>query len=147
LVRGGFFNLSLHTTREQLVRAVFEGVAYNSRWLLKYVEQFIGRRVTAINAVGGGAKSNVWCQIHADVLQRTIRQVKDPWLTNLRGAAWLAALALGVASIDDIEKHTPIAHTYAPNPDHRRLYDELFAEFVNIYQRNKPIFARLNRVR
>ncbi len=37
-------------------RAVFEGVAYNSRWLLKYVEQFIGRRVTAINAVGGGAK-------------------------------------------------------------------------------------------
>ena len=118
LVRGGFFNLSLHTTREQLVRAVFEGVAYNSRWLLKYVEQFIGRRVTAINAVGGGAKSNVWCQIHADVLNRTIRQVKDPGLTSLRGAAWLAALALGYASIDDIVQHTPIAHTYEPNPDH-----------------------------
>ncbi len=145
LVRGGFFNQSLHTTREQLVRAVFEGVAYNSRWLLKYVEQFIGRRVTAINAVGGGAKSNVWCQIHADVLNRTIRQVKDPWLTSLRGAAWLAALALGDASIDDIVQHTPIALTYEPNPDQRRLYDELFAEFVNIYQRNKPIYARLNR--
>jgi len=145
LVRGGFFNLSLHTTREQLVRAVFEGVAYNSRWLLKYVEQFIGRRVTAINAVGGGAKSNVWCQIHADVLNRTIRQVKDPWLTSLRGAAWLAALALGYASLDDIVQHTPITCTYEPNPDHRRLYDELFAEFVNIYQRNKSIYARLNR--
>lgn len=145
LVRGGFFNQSLHTTRAQLVRAVFEGVAYNSRWLLKYVEQFIGRRVEAINAVGGGAKSDVWCQIHADVLNRTIRQVKEPWLTGLRGAAWLASLALGKASIDDIEQHTPIAHTYAPNPDQRRLYDELFAEFVNIYQRNKPIYARLNR--
>ncbi len=147
LVRGGFFNQSLHTTREQLVRAVFEGVAYNSRWLLKYVEQFIGRRVAAINAAGGGAKSNVWCQIHADVLQRTIRQVKDPWLTSLRGAAWLAMLALGSASVDDIVKHTPIAHTYEPNPDRRRLYDELFAEFVNIYWRNKPIFTRLNRAR
>jgi xylulokinase len=147
LVRGGFFNLSLHATREQLVRAVFEGVAYNSRWLLKCVEQFIGRRVTAINAVGGGAKSDVWCQIHADVLNRTIRQAKDPWLTSLRGAAWLAALALGDASIDDIVKHTPIAHIYEPNPDHRRLYDELFAEFVNVYQRNKPIYARLNRVK
>jgi xylulokinase len=145
LVRGGFFNQSLHTTRGQLVRAVFEGVAYNSRWLLKYVEQFIGRRVAAINAVGGGAKSNVWCQIHADVLQRTIRQVKDPWLTSLRGAAWLAALALGYAALDDIVAHTPIARTYEPNPDHGHLYDELFAEFVNIYRRNKPIFARLNR--
>jgi xylulokinase len=147
LVRGGFFNQSLHTTREQLVRAVFEGVAYNSRWLLKYVEQFIGRRVDAINAVGGGAKSNIWCQIHADVLQRTIHQVKDPWLTSLRGAAWLAALALGEATSEDIAQHTPIAQTYEPNPVHRRLYDELFAEFVNIYRRNKPIFARLNRVR
>jgi xylulokinase len=147
LVRGGFFNLSLHTTRAQLVRAVFEGVAYNSRWLLKYVEQFIGRRVLAINAVGGGAKSDVWCQIHADVLQRTIRQVKDPWLTSLRGAAWLAALALGEATVDDIAKRTPIARTYEPNPAHRQLYDELFAEFVNVYQRNKPIFARLNRAR
>jgi xylulokinase len=111
------------------------------------VEQFIGQRVTAINAVGGGAKSHVWCQIHADVLNRTIRQMKDPWLTSLRGAAWLAALALGDASIDDIVKHTPLAHTYEPNPDHRRLYDELFAEFVNFYQRNKPSYARLNRVR
>jgi len=147
LVRGGFFNLALRTTREQLVRAVFEGVAFNSRWLLKYVEQFIGRRVTAINAVGGGAKSDVWCQIHADVLQRTIRQVKDPWLASLRGAAWLAALALGQASIDDIVQHTPIAYTFEPNLDHRQLYDELFAEFVNIYQRNKSIYARLNRVR
>jgi xylulokinase len=81
------------------------------------------------------------------VLNRTIRQVKDPWLTGVRGAAWLAALALGDATIDDIVKHTPIALTYTPNPDQRRLYDELFAEFVNIYQRNKPIYARLNRAR
>ncbi len=147
LVRGGFFNQSLHTTRAKLVRAVFEGVAYNSRWLLKYVEQFIGRRVPAINAVGGGAKSDVWCQIHADVLNRPIRQVKDPWLAGVRGAAWLAALALGDATIDDIVKHTPIALTYEPNPEQRRLYDELFAEFVNLYRRNKPIYARLNRVR
>jgi xylulokinase len=146
-VRGGFFNQSLHTTRAHLVRAVFEGVAYNSRWLLKYVEQLIKRRVPAINAVGGGAKSNVWCQIHADVLNRTIRQVKDPELTSLRGAAWLAALALGVATIDDIGPHTPIAQTYEPNPDHRRLYDELSAEFVNLYRRNKSIYARLNRAK
>ena len=46
-VRGGFFNQSLQTTRPDMVRAVFEGVAYNSRWLLQYVEQFIKQRVDA----------------------------------------------------------------------------------------------------
>ncbi len=55
-VRGGFYNQSLETTREHMVRAVFEGVAFNSRWLLKYVEQFNGRRAEAVNMVGGGAK-------------------------------------------------------------------------------------------
>ena len=55
-VRGGFFNQSLKTTREHLIRAVFEGVAYNSRWLLQYVEKFVKRRLEAINMVGGGAK-------------------------------------------------------------------------------------------
>jgi xylulokinase len=74
-VRGGFHNVSLHTTRAHLVRAVLEGVALNSRWLLKYVEAFAGRRMDALNMIGGGARSNVWCQIMADVLGRSIRQV------------------------------------------------------------------------
>ena len=144
-VRGGFFNQSLHTTREHMIRAVFEGVAYNSRWLLKYVEQFIKRPVEAINMVGGGAKSNVWCQIHADVLNRTIRQVKDPIQVNVRGAALLASAALGYLGYDDIASRVPIANIYAPNPDHRKIYDELFDEFIAIYESNRKIYARLNR--
>ncbi len=99
LVRGGFHNQSLNTTRAQMVRAVFEGVAYNSRWLLKYVEQFNKRPVDAINMVGGGAKSNIWCQIHADVLNRPIRQVKDPIEASVRGAALLASASLGYLRI------------------------------------------------
>src|SRR3972149_125674 len=146
-VRGGFFNQSLHTTREHLVRAVFEGVAYNSRWLLKYVEQFIKRRVEAVNMVGGGAKSDIWCQIHADVLNRTIRQVKDPIQVNVRGAALLASAALGYLSYEDIASRVPIANTYTPNPDHRKIYDELFDEFIAIYESNRRIYARLNRSR
>jgi xylulokinase len=127
-----------------MVRAVFEGVAYNSRWLLKYVEQFIKRRVEVVNMVGGGAKSNVWCQIHADVLNRTIRQVKDPIHVNVRGAALLASAALGYLSYDDIASRVPIANIYAPNRGHRKIYDELFDEFVAIYESNRKIYARLN---
>ena len=72
-VRGGFFNQSLGVTRGHLVRAVLEGVACNSRWLLTYVERFVGRRLEAVTAVGGGARSALWCQIHADVLGRVVR--------------------------------------------------------------------------
>jgi xylulokinase len=144
--RGGFYNQSLHTTREHLVRAVFEGVAYNSRWLLKYVEQFIHQRVQAINMVGGGAKSNVWCQIQADVLNRPIRQVKNPVEVNLRGAALLASAALGYINYEEIGNYVPIANTYLPNPDHRKIYDELFREFIAIYESNRKIYARLNRI-
>ncbi|MDD2923046.1 MAG: FGGY-family carbohydrate kinase, partial [Anaerolineales bacterium] len=145
LARGGFHNMSLNATRADMVRAVFEGVAYNSRWLLKYVEEFIKRPVNAINMVGGGAKSNIWCQIHADVLNRPIRQVADPIEVNVRGAALLAAAGLGYLTYDEIGTRVKIENTYAPNPDNRKIYDELFAEFLAIYENNKKIYARLNR--
>ena len=53
-VRGGFHNLSLKTKRENLVRSVMEGVAFNSKWLLKYVEKFVKRPFPHINIIGGG---------------------------------------------------------------------------------------------
>jgi len=144
-VRGGFFNQSLHTTREHMVRSVFEGVAYNARWLLKYIELFIKKPVEAINMVGGGAKSDIWCQIHADVLNRPIRQMKDPIEVNVRGAALLAGAALGHIRYDEIASRVPVAKTYTPNPDHRNIYDDLFNEFLAIYENNKKMYARLNK--
>jgi len=45
-----------------------------------------------LNIIGGGASSNVWCQIFADVLNRTIKQVKDPIQANARGAAFIASV-------------------------------------------------------
>jgi xylulokinase len=144
-VRSCIFNQSLHTTREHLIRAVLEGVAFNGRWLLGSVEKFIRRPLDPINMIGGGANSPVWCQIHADVFNRTIRQVRDPILANLRGAAFLAAVSLGYCRFEDIPERIKIANTYSPNPDNRAIYDELFAEFINIYKCNRRIYARLNK--
>ena len=67
-IRAGFQNLSLSNTRADMVRAVLEGVAFNTRWILGPVEKFCGRVMSPINVVGGGANSDLWCQIHADVL-------------------------------------------------------------------------------
>ncbi len=63
----------------------------------------------------------------------------------MRGAAFLAAVALGHGTFDDIPNRIRIAYTYQPDPANRTIYDELFKEFVNIYKRNQSIFARLNR--
>ncbi len=145
LIRGGFFNQSLQTTRQHMVRAVFEGVAYNTRWLLQYVEKFIGRPVDNIHLVGGGARSNLWCQIYADVLNRSIRQIRSPVQVNLRGAAYLALVALGCMKFEEISGVVDVENTYHPDPANRAIYDELFTEYVNIYQKLRPIYARLNR--
>ncbi|MFN8487387.1 MAG: FGGY-family carbohydrate kinase [Caldilineaceae bacterium] len=143
-VRGGFHNLSLQTTRAHLIRAVYEGVALNSRWLLGYVEQFIKRPLTAIRMIGGGAQSDVWCQIHADVLGRPIQQMREPLHANARGAALLAAVALGQLTVNEIPAKAPIQKTFEPNPQHAALYAKLFREFVNLYKSNRRIHARLN---
>jgi xylulokinase len=144
-VRAGFHNVSLRTTREHLIRAVFEGVAYNARWLLGYVEKFIKRPMGAIHMVGGGANSAIWCQILADVFGRTIKQIKDPILANARGAAFLASMALGQLTLGDISERIQVANTYEPDPANRQIYDELFREFVTIYRTNRRMYARLNR--
>ena len=58
-------------------------------------ERFAGRRLDPLRLIGGGAQSALWCQILADVIDRTIERVADPLLTGLRGAALFAGLALG----------------------------------------------------
>jgi xylulokinase len=144
-VRGGFHNLSLSTTREQLVRSVFEGVALNSRWLLEAVEKFAGRRLDSLAFVGGGANSDAWSRIHADGLGREIRQVADPVLANVRGAGLLTLLALGRITLADVPSMVQVARTYEPDPANAAEYDLLFGEFVTLYKQTKGIFKRLNR--
>ena len=146
-VRGGFHNLSLSATRDDLARAVLEGVALNSRWLLTAVERFTRHRLDPIRFIGGGARSDVWCQIFADVLGRNIDQVADPVNANARGAGMLAAVALREMTFDQVPDRVRVAARYAPDPAAVAVYDELFGEFVGLYRRNRRAHARLNRDR
>jgi xylulokinase len=144
-VRGGFFNQSLDTTRAHMIRAVFEGVAYNGRLLLNAVEKFVDRRLDPIRMIGGGALSGIWCRIFSDVFDRRVCRVRAPILANVRGAAFLAAVAMGHMRFDDIPAAVDVAEEYIPDPAHRELYDGLFKAFVEIYRKNKRIYFRLNK--
>lgn len=143
-LRGAFHNLGLETTRADMARAVYEGVALNARWLLYYVERFIKRRIETINIAGGGAQSAVWNQIFADVLHRPIRQVADPLQVNTRGAGLLAALALGRLTVAQIGDVVPIRETFTPDPAHRELYDDYFDRFRRFYDDNRKAFRTMN---
>lgn len=142
--RGGFHNVSLSTSRAELIRAVAEGVAFNSRWLHGYVEKFAKRRLDNIRLIGGGAASDVWCQILADVMDRTIERVEEPLHAGIRGAALFAGVALGDVRPEEVRSLVTVDRTFTPNPATRDVYDRLFAEFPKLYKAQKAMFGRLN---
>ena len=143
-LRAGLFNMSLHNSREDIIRAFLEGVAFNTRWLLVPVEKFLARKVRSIHIVGGGAQSAVWCQIFADVLNVEIKQVSDPVYANARGAAWIGAVGLGEITFQDASRAVQIQRAYEPNPQNADLYQQRFQIFTQIYRQMKDVYRRLN---
>lgn len=143
-LRGGFFNQSLDTGRDEMIRSVFEGVAYNTRWLLDTVETFTKRRLDPIAMVGGGAQSDLWAQVHADVLDRTILQRSDPLWVNVRGAGMLAHAALGHVGWDTIDAMASTATIRTPNSAHRGVYDRGYSTFRSIHKATRGIYRRIN---
>lgn len=144
-IRGGWHHVSLRADRADLVRSVLEGVAFNSRWLLGCVERFCGRPFPWLNVIGGGGRSELWAQIHADVLDRPIRRVEHPIRANARGAALLAGVALGRVEVADLSRHVQVVATHHPDPANRALYDDMYGAFRSIYDRNKGIHRKLSR--
>ncbi len=145
-IRGCLFNISKTTTQDHIIRAVMEGVAYNTRWSLTYVERFIRRKMSPLNIVGGGGKSDLWCQIFADVLDREIRQVRDPLQANARGAAFIASVALGFIEFEDIPDLMTYTNTYAPRAENRVLYDRLYNVFTDLYKNSRAACRKLNEI-
>ena len=148
-LRGGWFNVSLGTSRADLARSVFEGIALNARWMKEAVEHFLRRELPhgfpALTFIGGGARSALWCQTLADVLGCTIRQAEAPVLANARGAALIAALGIRELTWSQLPGLLQVAATYEPDPGARSVYDRQFATFTGIYRRNRRLYARANR--
>lgn len=145
--RSTLANFSHRTTRAHVVRAVLEGVALNVRWLRDHVERFVGRRFPRLRFIGGGAVSDLWCQIFADVLGVPIERVAAPRAANAVGAALAAFVALGRHTLDDAERAVQVDRTFTPSSAETRVYDELYAEFLRLYRRLKPAYRRWNRGR
>ena len=144
-VRGAFFNLSLKSTRSHMTRAVMEGVAYNNRWAMGPAERFVGRRFSHLRFAGGGARSDLWAQIHADVLGVPIHRVVDPVHTTLRGAGLYAFYKLGVRRVDELPGLVGTDRVFEPREENRAVYDRMYAQFRALFNRTRKVFRALNR--
>lgn len=122
--RGCFFGITAETTAADLARASLEGVAFSLR---QGLEQLPGTPIS-VSLIGGGGQEPVWCQILADVLGHAITVLPD---TQFRAVQALAALVRpeqpgGTAKAEQ-------EAVYLPRPEHRALYDGLYAGYRKLY--------------
>lgn len=142
--RGMFFNISLDTSKRELIRSVAEGVCLHMRWVLETEEK---KTPTSkiIRFVGGGALSDSTSQILADCLGRTVETVASPQNVGAVGAAVLVAVGLGIIdSVDDAGKLIKADKIFKPDPANKAAYDKNFSAYKEIYKANKDIFKTLN---
>jgi xylulokinase len=143
-LRAGLINLSLEHSREDIFRAFLEGVALNTRWMLEPFSRFLGQPGGPITAVGGGAQSDVWCQIIADVSGHPIRQSANPIQANAVGAAFLASIGIGELRFGDLERLRHPRRIYEPSIALRNVYGDKFEAFKEVRTRLAPLYQRLN---
>ncbi len=138
-LHGAFLNLGLEHRQEDLMRAIYEGVAYNLRRLLEAVAK-AGYPRPALRAIGGGAQSDTWMQVIADVTGRRVDAVSDPQQAGAVGCA--LAVALGVLSdYKEIKKVVRVRRSFEPRSLLQPRYDRLFRVFQDTY----PALSRAGR--
>jgi xylulokinase len=129
---------------EHLYRSILEGIAFELRLSMEAAIPTIGKAADRLIAMGGGARSPLWCQMMADVLRIPITISKAEEATSL-GAAMLGFTALGIypdaktASL----KMSGFGITYEPAEEASEVYDRHFAIYRNLYPALKASFAEM----
>jgi ribulose kinase len=131
--RGAIVGLSLAHGPGHVFRALYEATACGTRHILEDAARH-GLRIERVFVGGGGAKSPLWLQIHADVLGRPIHLTRETESCAL-GAAMSAALAARIyPDFDDAARSmVVIDRTVPPNPANASVYDDLFHRYTTIY--------------
>ena len=143
-LRGGFVNLSIDHTREHMLRALFEGVAMNFRWMFEAAAGK-GLPCPTTRAIGGGASSDVWMQIFADVTGRVIQAVESAAEAGAGGAALAVTAALGAYhGYRGLKQVVRIRKTFRPLPENKAVYDRMFGSFKELYRSLSPVYRSLN---
>ena len=147
-VRATLFNLSADHTREHLLRAVYEGVAFNLRWIIEVVEGRFGFPLPVLRAIGGGARGAPWLQIIADVTGRRVEAVAHPMEAGAVGMALTAAVGLGLyPSIESLKQVVQVERAFEPRPAHAATYERLYRAYRKLYGCLRRLYREVNQER
>ncbi|WP_417308352.1 xylulokinase [Devosia sp.] len=141
--RGVFARMDSRAGAPEMARSVMEGVALSVRLAFDALQCSAGVSLASANIGGGGAQSDVWCQIRADALGIELRRASAPDPAAL-GAAMLAGLGSGlfvslgaaVAGLIGFDR------SFVPDASVRGYYDDRFADYQALYTALKPFNAR-----
>ena len=95
--------------------------------------------------IGGGAQSDLWCQLHAYTLGRPVERPADPRDAQLKGVALWARVCLGELTLQEAGARAVVTDTFEPDGPDAAVYAELNAEFRRLYKALRPTHHRLNR--
>ncbi len=141
---GIFFGLTLDTGKTEMIRAVTEGVCFHMKWMLECQEHKVHTSDT-IRFCGGGALSDVTCQILADITGRRIEVPESPQNVGSAGAALTAAAGLGViADIEAAGELMEVSKAFVPRKEYSQIYDRNYKVFKDLYNSNKHNFAAMD---
>jgi FGGY-family pentulose kinase len=133
--RGAIAGLTLAHGPGHILRAIYEATACGTRHILDDAQAH-GLNVERVFIGGGGAKSALWLQIHADILKQPVHLARESEVCAL-GSAMAAAVAAGI--YPDFEQSAramvTIERLVEPNPANASVYDDLFGRYVDLYQR------------
>jgi len=141
--RGVFFGLTLHHGKPHLIRSVMEGVAYGMRDSLE-IMRGLGIKTNQIRASGGGARSDLWRQIQADIYGTELVTINSE-----EGPAFGAALLAGVGAkvYGDVgeacERTIKKAGRTKPIKENMKIYDKYYEIYRSLYPALKSCFDNI----
>jgi xylulokinase len=145
---GAMIGFDLSHGRKEVIRAILEGITFGMK---KYIEESFestGINVSELRAIGGGAKSDLWLQIKANVINRRIIVPSVTESTSL-GAAMMAGIGVGIYKDEDdaVEKTFKKRKMFTPEPDAVERYEEFYRIHKDLEETLRPIFSRLSSLR
>jgi xylulokinase len=137
--RASLSGLSSSMGPAEVARAVFEGVGYSARLVIESLEASACVRPIAFNHSGGGAASDLWCQIRADILGRPIKRMKIRD-AGVLGAASMAGTGIGVfASLREAaSSFVLVDKVFEPDLKERKRHDLGFEKYQMLYRQLAP---------
>ena len=141
-IRGAFIGLSNEHNVNNFVRSIVEGITFSLKESKILMESLLDRSFDKIISIGGGAKSDEWLQIQADIFNAKIYKLENEEGPGL-GAAMIAALGLGwyESTRDCVKKIIRYSDPISPIEDNVKRYEKVFEKYRKVYKATKTVLS------